>query len=116
MIDEGTAVPVNNLFFNFSEKSLLPYSLPELKRVAKIISGNQLKIEISGHTDNLGDGKQNQRLSEERALAVKAFLVTEGCSENNMSTIGYGASKPIASNDSEAGRAKNRRVELRFLK
>ena len=116
MIEEGTAVPVNNLFFNFSEKSLLPYSLPELKRVAKIISGNQLKIEISGHTDNFGDGEQNQRLSEERAQAVKAFLINEGCNESNMTTIGYGASKPIASNDSEAGRAKNRRVELRFIK
>lgn len=116
MIEDGTAVPVNNLFFNFSASSLLPYSLPELKRVASIIKSNHLKIEISGHTDNYGDDKQNQSLSEQRALSVKEFLVNEGCDADFMSVVGYGETHPVASNDTEAGRAKNRRVELRIMK
>ncbi len=116
MVEDGTAVPVNNLFFNFSESSLLPYSLPELKRVAQIIKANTLKTEIGGHTDNVGDDKQNQNWSEKRANAVKDFLIKEGCLESNLITIGYGKTKPIASNETEAGRAKNRRVELKFVK
>jgi outer membrane protein OmpA-like peptidoglycan-associated protein len=116
MIEEGAAVPVNNLFFNFAQSALLPYSLPELRRVASIIKANSLKVEISGHTDNIGDEKENLLLSEHRAIAVKDFLIKEGCPEELLSTIGYGESKPVASNDSEKGRAKNRRVELRFIK
>jgi len=116
MIEDGTAVPVNNLFFNFAASSLLPYSLPELKRVATIIKSNNLKVEISGHTDNIGDDNKNQLLSEQRATAVKEFLVKEDCSADKLVVIGYGKTMPIASNDSEAGRAKNRRVELKFIK
>jgi len=116
MIEDGTAVPVNNLFFNFAESELLPYSLPELKRVASIIKSNNLKVEISGHTDNIGDDKQNQILSEKRASAVKDYLVNEGCFQDNLAIIGFGKTKPVASNDSDEGRAKNRRVELKFIK
>lgn len=115
MIENGTAVPVNNLFFNFSASSLLPYSLPELKRVAAIIKANNLKVEISGHTDNVGDDRQNLLLSEQRAAAVKEFLVREGCSVANLSVLGHGKTRPIASNETEIGRAKNRRVELRLV-
>ncbi|MFZ4399508.1 MAG: OmpA family protein [Bacteroidales bacterium] len=116
MIEEGTAVPVNNLFFNYAKAELLPYSIPELKRVAQIIKSRKLKVEISGHTDNVGTDEQNQLLSEQRAMAVKVFLSNEGCLADNLTTIGYGKSKPITSNDNEAGRAKNRRVELKLIK
>lgn len=116
MVNEGTAVPVNNLFFNFAESSPLPYSTPELKRVAKIIKTNGLKVEVSGHTDNVGDESKNQTLSEQRATAVKAFLVKEGCNEELFVTVGYGRTRPVASNETEEGRSKNRRVELRFVK
>ncbi|MEI7501657.1 MAG: OmpA family protein [Paludibacter sp.] len=116
MVEEGTAVQVNNLFFNFSESALLPYSLPELKRVATIIKANQLKVEISGHTDNIGDDQKNQILSEQRALAVKEFLVKEGCNADNFITKGYGKTRPVATNENDSGRAKNRRVELKFVK
>lgn len=116
MVNEGTAVPVNNLFFNISESALLPYSIPELKRVAKIIKENQLKVEISGHTDNAGDDTKNQILSEQRALAVKNVLIKEGCSAELLQTVVFGRMRPVASNETEEGRAKNRRVELRFLK
>jgi len=116
MIEDGTAVPVNNLFFNFSASSLLPYSLSELQRVAAIIKANNLKVEISGHTDNVGDDQKNQTLSEQRATAVKDYLVSEGCATDKLSIVGYGKTRPIATNETDAGRAKNRRVELRFVK
>jgi outer membrane protein OmpA-like peptidoglycan-associated protein len=116
MVEQGTAVPVNNLFFNFSESSLLPYSIPELKRVAKIIKANGLRVEVSGHTDNVGDNAKNQVLSEQRAVAVKDLLIKEGCNKDLIVTVGYGDTRPVASNTTEPGRSKNRRVELRFMK
>ncbi len=115
MIEEEIAVPINNLFFNFAQSSLLEYSLPELRRVAKIIKKNNLSVEISGHTDNIGNDADNQILSEKRADAVKEFLINENCEADKLHTIGYGATKPVATNDTEAGRAKNRRVELKFI-
>lgn len=72
-------------------------------------------MEISGHTDNIGDDAQNQTLSEKRATSVKDFLVTAGCNADKLITKGFGKSKPVASNDNEKGRAKNRRVELKFV-
>ena len=116
MIDEGVPVRLNNLFFNSGKSDLLPSSVPELKRVAKIIQKENLKVEISGHTDNVGDTKMNQKLSEDRANSVREFLISEGVSENLLTTIGFGESKPVESNNTTRGKAKNRRVELRFIK
>lgn len=116
MIDQGLAVPITNLFFNTNESVILPYSIPELQRVVNILKTRNLKVEISGHTDNVGDEKKNQNLSENRAIAVKDFFVKAGFDASLLSTKGYGASKPIADNKTEAGRAKNRRVELRIVK
>ena len=116
MLEEGTAVPVNNLFFEFGKYNLLPYSIPELKRIANIIKTNNLKVEIDGHTDNIGDDNNNQVLSEKRANSVKEFLVNEGCDVSLLTVVGFGKTKPVASNENEAGRAKNRRVEFKFIK
>ena len=116
MIEQGIAVPINNLFFNFGTAGLLSESLPELKRVASIIIKNGLKVEISGHTDDIGTEKQNQLLSENRAGNVKDFLIKQGCDPSIFTLIGYGATRNIADNTSDEGRLKNRRVELRFLK
>ena len=114
MIEDGMAVPINNLFFNTGKSDLLPYSIPELRRVAEIIKSKNLTVEIAGHTDNVGEDDMNQRLSEQRAQAVKDFLVGEGCSPEKLKTIGYGSTRPVASNKTEEGRKQNRRVELRF--
>jgi outer membrane protein OmpA-like peptidoglycan-associated protein len=116
MADEGITVPINNLFFDFAKSELLPYSLPELRRVASIIKSNNLTVEIGGHTDNVGDDKKNQLLSEQRAQAVKDFLINEGCQADLFKITGYGETKPLATNDDDKGRAKNRRVELKLIK
>lgn len=116
MIDQGIAVPLTNLFFNTNESVILSYSSPELERVANILKSKKLKVEISGHTDNVGDAKKNQTLSENRAAAVKDFLIKEGLDEALLTTKGNGSIKPIADNKTEIGRAKNRRVELRIIK
>ena len=116
MINEGIGVTINNLFFEFAVYDVLPQSIPELTRVANIIKTKNLKVEISGHTDNVGDDKTNQNLSEMRASAVKDFLVGVGCDPALLNTKGYGKSKPIAPNDTDFGRSKNRRVELKFVR
>jgi outer membrane protein OmpA-like peptidoglycan-associated protein len=107
---------MNNLFFEFSKYNLLHESVPELKRVALIIKKYNLKVSIDGHTDNVGDDHTNQTLSEKRANCVREFLIREGCSPALLSASGFGKSRPIDSNDNDAGRAKNRRVEVKFVK
>ena len=72
-----------------------------------------MKIEVAGHTDNVGPDKYNQNLSERRANAVMQYLVGKGISPNRLTAFGYGFSKPAESNDTPAGRAQNRRVELK---
>ena len=116
MIEKSIAVPMNNLFFDYNKYNLLPSSKPELVRIASIIKRYNLKIEIAGHTDDVGDDKSNVTLSEKRANAVREFLIGQGCSASLLQTVGYGESKPIVDNDTDENRAKNRRVELRFIK
>ncbi len=115
MKESKAAVRLNNLFFNTDKSDLLPYSIPELQRVAQIISKNNLSVEIAGHTDNVGDDNYNMALSLRRAEAVKAFLVNEGCNASLFKVVGYGETKPATTNDTEQGKALNRRVEMRFL-
>ena len=116
MIKDGIAVPVNNLFFEYNKYKLLDYSIPELKRVANIIIENNLHTEINGHTDNIGDDAFNMELSINRANAVKNFLIKQGVDPTLLKIVGHGETKPIESNDTDKGRAKNRRVEINFIK
>ena len=73
-----------------------------------------VEAEIAGHTDSLGDGGYNQSLSEERARVVRDYLVVRGVAAGRLTAAGYGESDPIADNDTEEGRERNRRVELRI--
>jgi len=73
------------------------------------------RVKISGHTDDRGDDQSNQRLSEERADAVREYLVHQGVNAARVSAIGMGESRPLASNDTEAGRLQNRRVEIEIV-
>ena len=116
MIQEGIAVKMNNLFFEFGKFALLPSSIPELNRVAKIIKRYNLTVEIGGHTDDVGDNSTNQILSEKRAEAVKFYLISNGCNASQLMTVGYGEGQPEFPNDSEEHKAKNRRVEIKVIK
>jgi outer membrane protein OmpA-like peptidoglycan-associated protein len=69
-------------------------------------------IDVDGHTDSQGTEEKNQTLSENRAAAVKTYLVSKGISEDRLKSTGYGSTKPVADNKTAAGRAKNRRTEL----
>lgn len=116
MIEDEVPMPLNNLFFNTNEYVLLPTSIAELNRVAAIIRQQNKRVEISGHTDNVGDDEYNRALSENRANAVRNYLIKLGVKKELLTTHGYGKTKPVASNKTPEGRQKNRRVEMKFIK
>lgn len=116
MIEQEVPVPMNNLFFDSGEFALLPTSITELDRVAKILIERQLKVEIGGHTDNVGSDKSNITLSRNRADAVRDYLISAGVDPSLLVTHGYGRTQPVDTNDTEEGRQNNRRVELKFVK
>ena len=107
---------LNNIFFETNSYNLLPVSMIALDKLADILTENKtMKIEIGGHTDNVGKPEDNQKLSEKRAIAVIEYLFTKKVRATQLTAKGYGDTKPIASNDTEAGRAKNRRTEFTIL-
>jgi outer membrane protein OmpA-like peptidoglycan-associated protein len=113
----GQTIHLNNIFFVQSKPVLLESSYPELGRLVTILTENPaMEIELSGHTDNVGSVDLNQKLSEERAKTVKDYLVSKGISAKRIKEKGYGGTKPVAGNDTEENRKKNRRVELKITK
>lgn len=113
---KGTAVRINNIFFDFDRYSLWPESFPELNRLAKILKENpETRVEIAGHTDDIGSDEYNLELSRKRAQSVVGYLISAGCSRTGLIPRGYGEQKPIDTNETEQGRAVNRRVEFKFL-
>ncbi len=112
----GGILPMNNIFFDYNSAVLRPESFLELDRLVAALKANPTqRVEVAGHTDNSGSEDFNQILSRRRAEAVMAYLISRGCLVRNIVAKGYGASVPIADNATDEGRAKNRRVELRFL-
>lgn len=102
------------VLFDFDRYDIKPEAYPLLNEGVTILKKNaRTKMEIEGHTDNVGSAEYNQRLSEKRAKAVMDYLVKNGIDPERLSDRGYGLTRPVASNDTEEGRAKNRRVELR---
>jgi len=114
MITERIPVPMNNLFFDFGRSEILRSSYAELFRIVKIIKERGIAVELHGHTDNIGTEEMNQKLSEDRSQSVRNFLIQQGIKPNLIKTMGFGFSKPKATNDTEEGRALNRRVEIIF--
>ena len=113
---KGNTATINNLFFDLGKATLKLESGPELKRILQVMSENKaLVIEISGHTDNTGSDEVNNRLSLERANAVKDYLLKGGIDTARIRTKGYGKTKPKADNATEEGRQINRRVEIEIL-
>ncbi|MFA6924527.1 MAG: OmpA family protein [Bacteroidales bacterium] len=115
-IEAGTKVVLNNIFFDFNKSTLRKASIPELDRVLKLLQDMPtLKIEISGHTDNKGNAKYNQKLSENRAKAVVDYLLNKGIDKSRLTSAGYGFTQPVAPNDNEKGRQLNRRTEFKVI-
>ena len=116
-IEEGSAIVLENIFFETGKTELLPVSYTELNKVSSfMIENNIKKIEISGHTDSEGSDGYNQKLSEGRAKAVVDYLISTGVHPVSIQAVGYGETRPIDTNFSEEGQAQNRRVEFMLVK
>lgn len=125
---QGTGIEVNRdgdnitlnlpdgITFDFGKSDLKPQFYSALNGVARTLAEyNQTMIEVVGHTDSVGSDAVNQRLSEQRAGSVADYLIGQGVQNARIERLGAGKRYPIASNDTEAGRAQNRRVEIRVI-
>ncbi|NUS38810.1 MAG: OmpA family protein, partial [Lysobacter sp.] len=119
VVRQGDNITLNmpgNITFGFDSANLSPQFYPVLDNVAGTLAQyNQTMIEVAGHTDNVGTDQYNQALSQRRAQAVASYLSGRGVLQQRMIVVGAGETRPIASNDTEAGRAENRRVEITIV-
>ena len=116
-IEVGATVRLKNIYFDFDKTTLKPESYVELNKVVDFLKQNAtVEIEIEGHTDSKGADEYNQNLSQGRSQSVVDYLASQGIDSGRLKAHGYGESKPIDSNDTEEGRANNRRVEFTVLK
>lgn len=115
-IEVNAAIVLKNIFFDYNKFDLRPESQVELDKVVQLLHENPtVKIQIEGYTDNIGNALDNLKLSENRAKAVVNYLVSKGISAARLTAKGFGATKPIADNKTEEGRAQNRRTELKVV-
>jgi outer membrane protein OmpA-like peptidoglycan-associated protein len=116
-IEVGVVVRLKNIYFDFNKATLKPESFVELQKVVAFLNENPtVEIEIEGHTDSVGPDDRNQKLSQDRSQSVVDYMVSKGISGGRLKAKGFGESKPIDTNDTDAGRANNRRVEFTVLK
>ena len=112
-IDIGSKIALRNVFFETGKSEVKIDSYPELDRLIQLmLDVPTLKIELSGHTDNVGNDEYNLNLSQRRADAVRVYLTSRGIDKSRVLAVGYGESKPVDSNDTKDGRANNRRTEF----
>lgn len=113
----GEAIQLNNILFDAAKADLRPESKIELDKLVQFLTQNvSAEIELSGHTSSEGGADLNRNLSYRRVKSCRDYVVSKGIEASRISIIGYGADRPIAPNDSEGNRAKNRRVEMRIIK
>lgn len=116
-INNNAVFVLRNLFFDTDKYDLKPESAEELLQLVELMKMNpKMEVMITGHTDNQGAADYNVKLSENRAASVVAYLLKAGIAPARLKSKGYGDSRPAAANDTEEGRAKNRRIELVILK
>ncbi len=115
--ESSQAIVLKNVFFETGSAQLLDASQQELDRLYRLLADNpDMRIQINGHTDEVGGEEDNQLLSENRAKAVYEYLIEKGIEEKRLAYKGFGESKPIATNNTEEGRQQNRRTEFVILK
>jgi outer membrane protein OmpA-like peptidoglycan-associated protein len=115
-IEIGAKMVLKNIFFEFGKATLKPESFIQLDNVVLLMKSTPgIRIEISGHTDNVGSAKANQKLSEDRAKAVVDYLVSRGIDIIRLEYKGYGFLQPVAPNSTADGRSLNRRVEFKII-
>ncbi len=116
---DGDVIKLNlpdGVTFDFGKAALKPQFYPALDNVASTLAQyNQTIVEVSGHTDSVGSDAANQTLSVQRANSVGNYLIGKGLVRERFEIVGFGESRPVASNDTDSGRALNRRVEIRVL-
>lgn len=116
-IKVGQVFTIQNVSFEKGTAVMLPESYTELDNIYQILVENKsMEIQLEGHTDNVGSAKENMTLSEQRALAVKTYLVKKGIKKNRIQVKAFGGSKPLINNSTEENKQKNRRVEIRIIK
>lgn len=119
VVRQGDNITLNmpeNITFGFDRSDLQPQFYPVLDRVASTLGEySQTVVEVAGHTDSKGTDQYNQALSERRAGSVGNYLTSKGVMRDRLIVIGAGETRPVASNDSESGRAQNRRVEITLV-
>lgn len=119
VVREGDVIKLNlpdGVTFDFGKADLKPQFYPALNNVARTLADyNQTIVEVTGHTDSIGSEAVNQRLSEQRAASVSNYLIGQGLVRERFEVVGMGKRYPVASNDTETGRALNRRVEVRVI-
>ena len=109
----GLIVNMSDVLFDTAKFSLRPEAREKLAKVAGIVSGHPgLRLEVEGHTDNVGGDEYNQTLSEQRGSSVRDYLTAQGMQQGSVTTKGFGKTQPVATNETAAGRQQNRRVEL----
>jgi outer membrane protein OmpA-like peptidoglycan-associated protein len=114
--EKGSKVVLNNIFFDTDKWDLKEESKTELDLIVKYMQTNpKIKVQISGHTDNVGDRVYNQKLSEKRATSVVDYLINAGIPKEQLVIKGFGEVKPQVENNSPENKAKNRRIEFEIL-
>jgi OOP family OmpA-OmpF porin len=117
LTSKGETVVLNHLIFEQGKAVMNPKSFQELDElVAMMKESPKVEIQLEGHTDNQGNPEANLKLSQARVDAVKKYITSRGINKNRVKTKAFGGSQPIAKENTEEARAKNRRVEMRVLK
>jgi OOP family OmpA-OmpF porin len=107
---------LERVYFDFAKATLRPESFPELEELVDFMKHREtIRIEIAGHTDNVGKDADNLKLSQQRAEAIRNYVLKKGIQPARVIAKGYGAALPIADNSTEEGRQKNRRTEVKIL-
>jgi outer membrane protein OmpA-like peptidoglycan-associated protein len=115
-IEVGSTIVLRNIFFDFDKATIRPESANELDRLIKLLNDNPtVKIELGSHTDSKGSDDYNMKLSDSRSKSVVEYLISHGIPAGRLVAKGYGETKPIDTNDTDAGRQNNRRTEFKIL-